>query len=196
MLGKYSIPLSDINGVKMPMLHMDKPVEGSLDIAIHLVPRGLSQSGWVLKRNAHMFGTQYRVRYVFMINGHVSYCDDEHFIDRPRATIPRHHIALLEYGPDKTNPNDHVLHIRSQDGEEWFFKFLPEENPANIKSWLRKLQYANPHVKLNGKGSNSLVTRTEDKSIYETDVISTGDSVIGLMNTVRVARKRASVILK
>ncbi len=191
-LGGYTIGISDSQGSDIPLLHTNRPGGGTIDLSVRLVPRGLSQAGWVLKRNAHMFSTQYRLRYIFMVDGNISYCDDEQFLDRPRATILRQHITLLEFGPDKSNPTENILHIKSLEDEEWFFKFLPEEKAEVVYSWLRKLQYANPHVKLNGEGSHLLVERTENLDFSNSSRISMADSLIGIKNTVKVAGRRAS----
>lgn len=154
----------------------------------------MSQAGWVLKRAAHILGGhQYTPRYLVMVDGNLSYCDDEHFLDRPRGIIQREHIMLLEYGPDSTSSTgEFVLHIKSFEDVEWFFKFLPDEKQDVIQSWLRKLQYANPLVKLNGTGSHLLVERTEHMDLNGRSRISTGDALIELKNTVKLAGRRAS----
>lgn len=150
----------DIQGKAIAFPRADSAGKGTIDFEVRLAPRDSSQSGWILKLASSQMAvvsfakqSTFKPRFLLLLDGQLSYYDNEMTLEQPRDTVRCSEVGLLQYGPDSRHgPN--TLQIKSKDGsKEWFLHWINGESEQVISDWLRKIEAACHPVTINNEPS-------------------------------------------
>ena len=113
--------------------------KGHFSLSIRMAPPHLSHASWVMKQAGQLISlgsSQFKPRFLVLLDGVLRYYDNEHTLDHARGTMKCSEVIFLNYGPDKHG--ELTLQIETEQ-EDWYFRWMEGENEQTIKSWLNKL---------------------------------------------------------
>jgi len=156
---------------------------GTLDFDLTLVPRQNVHFGWVMKlansKVVSLGQSSFKQRFLLLLNGTLSYFDDELSLNQPRDSIRCSEITAVHYGHDKKYGKN-VLRIRTKTGSsDWALQWMPEETETGINNWLKKIEAACYPLTITNEiaakvTSPSSVTRTRSVSSSMNSASTTG----------------------
>jgi hypothetical protein len=121
--------------------------KGEFEISMRLAKTHSSHCGWVMKQASQMIslgGSQFKPRFLVLLEGVLTYYDNEHSLEHPRGTMKCSDIIFMNYGPSKSG--EMTLAIQS-DTEEWYIHWMEDEAQATKDAWLRKIMFCSPNIK-------------------------------------------------
>lgn len=186
-IGSFTIPVRDAKGKPIALSEIETVGKGDFDLSIRLAPRYNSHSGWVMKQASQMIalgGSQFKPRFMVLLEGVLTYYDNELTLEHPRATLKCSDIHTMNYGPDK---NGEMTLYLSGGTEDWYIRWMDNEPLANQEAWLRKIANCCPNI----KERESFRTRTS--SVTAPRTASTALPVVDVKNTSKL-QKRASFL--
>lgn len=143
----FTIPIRDEKGKPKTLSEVETPGKGDISLSVRMAKPFMTHSGWVLKQASQLIslgGSQFKPRFMVLLEGVLNYYDSEHTLDHSRGTIKCADITVLNYGPDKNG--ELTLQIKS-DTEEWFLRWQEGESDANKAAWLNKLAVCSPNLR-------------------------------------------------
>jgi hypothetical protein len=121
--------------------------KGEFEISMRLAKIHSSHCGWVMKQASQMIslgGSQFKPRFLVLLEGVLTYYDNEHSLEHPRGTMKCSDIIFMNYGPSKNG--EMTLAIQS-DTEDWYIHWMEDEAQATKDAWLRKIMFCSPNIK-------------------------------------------------
>lgn len=146
-IGSFAIPIRDGKGKALPLSEMETIGKGEFDFSIRLAKPHLSHFGWVLKQAGQLIslgGSQWKPRFLVLLEGVLNYYDSDLTLDHPRGTIKCENITFLNYGPDKSG--EMTLAIVAE-AEEWYFHFNDTDTEVSRQAWVHKIATCSPNIK-------------------------------------------------
>lgn len=142
-IGRYECPLRDSKGKRVTVQNADHNGKGFLYATVRLAVPWKNGHMWMQKQASQRMGlglasVQFKHRFVLLLNGKLTYYEDELSLEKPRGSMDCNKVNTLAYFKDKGG--EALLQIKTHD-EEWLFHWMDGEERTHMLQWLRKLQY-------------------------------------------------------
>ena len=144
----HTLPLHDIKQKPITWSSQETIGKGDYTFTLTRVPFHLAHAGYISKNASQLIGfgnMQFKTRYLVLLHGVLSYYEHELNLgsELAKGTMKCQELKTFQYGPDKTS-GQMTLYLADNKGQEWYIRWLDNNNNNDSVYWLRKIAYSCP----------------------------------------------------